>query len=212
MAKIKCFWVEPTERMARYLRCYASGDCKQSGIGYHNAQVRIEDDDAVRTTVNGHRVVRPAGGERLPNDHRWPTFCACGLEFDISNRQLFCDSIYFNPDTGESWPLRELPVGAVWNAEWLAELSEGRVNTLYTGPDGLSLHVRTPGGDWCIDGRANNCTMPEDNTHKCWVRHGSPKDGTLHVDKNGHTCGAGAGSIVQPGYHGFLHNGHLVDC
>ena len=35
-------------------------------------------------------------------------------------------------------------------------------------------------------------------------------DGTLHVDKNGVTCAAGAGSIALPNLHGFLHNGHLA--
>lgn len=59
---------------------------------------------------------------------------------------------------------------------------------------------------------ASNCTMPDDKNHKCWVRHGRPEDGTLHVDKNGHTCAAGAGSIVAGNYHGFLHNGHLTPC
>ena len=54
--------------------------------------------------------------------------------------------------------------------------------------------------------------MKTDNVHKCWVRHGRPEDGTLHVDKNGKTCAAGAGSILTSKWHGFLHNGHLVPC
>lgn len=211
MARIKCFWIEPTQRMARYLRCYQSGECIHCDVPYHNVMVRIEDDDAVHEMSHGHSVVRPASGIAKPEDHRWPQFCKCGLPFTERDRQLFCDRIYFNPETGEEWPLREAPVGAVWNAEWLAELSK-EPNTLYAGPDGMSLHVRTPDGDWCIDGRASNCTMPNEPTHKCWIRHGSPKDGTLHVDKNGHTCGAGAGSIALPRYHGFLHQGYLVDC
>jgi len=63
-----------------------------------------------------------------------------------------------------------------------------------------------------IDSRASNCTMPDDNAHRCWVRHGRPEDGTLHVDKNGLTCAAGGGSILAGNYHGFLHHGHLVEC
>jgi hypothetical protein len=62
---------------------------------------------------------------------------------------------------------------------------------------------------WNIDGRCSNCTLKEERTHRCWVRHGDPSKGTLHVDKNGHTCDAGAGSIGVTGYHGFLHNGEL---
>ena len=66
---------------------------------------------------------------------------------------------------------------------------------------------------WDIDSRCSNCTMPKENTHRCWVRHGDPEKGDLvHVDKNGHTCKAGAGSIIVPGFHGFLHNGVITSC
>lgn len=207
MSRIKCFWIEPTQRVARYLRCYISQSvCSECEGQYHNVMVRIEDDDAVTETRHGHVSTRPARGTEPPDDWRWPQHCLCGVPFGAANRQLFYDRIYFNPETGEEWPLRDVPVGAVWDAFWNHDWP------MVCGPDGMSLNVRTPGGDWCIDGRANNCTMPEDNVHKCWIRHGSPKDGTLHVDKNGHTCAAGAGSIAMPHYHGFLHNGYLVDC
>ena len=46
--------------------------------------------------------------------------------------------------------------------------------------------------------------------HKCWVRHGDPRTGIVTVDKNGVTCGAGAGSIATRGWHGFLREGMLV--
>lgn len=46
--------------------------------------------------------------------------------------------------------------------------------------------------------------------HMCWVRHGTPPHQVVHVDKSGVTCGAGAGSIALPNWHGFLHNGELV--
>lgn len=64
---------------------------------------------------------------------------------------------------------------------------------------------------WHIDSRANNCTMPEDKEHRCWCRHGTVGE-TVHVDKVGNTCAAGAGSIGVPGFHGFLHHGVLRDC
>lgn len=44
--------------------------------------------------------------------------------------------------------------------------------------------------------------------HKCWVREGVPP--RLTVGKNGVTCGAGAGSILTPKWHGFLRDGKLV--
>jgi hypothetical protein len=81
------------------------------------------------------------------------------------------------------------------------------------GPDGLSLIVVTPTGHWHVDSRASNCTLPDDKEHRCWVRHGHPSpghpDGPLHVDKNGLTCAAGAGSIQMRDWHGFLHHGEL---
>lgn len=81
----------------------------------------------------------------------------------------------------------------------------------------LHLHAVCPNGQhWDIDSRASNCTRREDNVHRCWVRHGDPtQPHTVHVDKNGDTCAAGAGSIIvnakQPAYHGFLHNGRFSD-
>lgn len=68
------------------------------------------------------------------------------------------------------------------------------------------------GHTWDIDGRANNCTQKEEKTHRCWVRTGTPEAGNVHVDKNGHTCEAGAGSIAVPGWHGFLHGFHWNGC
>ncbi len=100
---------------------------------------------------------------------------------------------------------KDLPPGAVWHVKHYEDVPQ------WCGPDGLALVVRLPNGhDWHIDGQCNNCTMPEDKVHKCWPRRGDPRAGTLHVSKDGHTCAAGAGSILSGNYHGFLHNGYLV--
>lgn len=198
MANIRVFFIEPTGRDRLSLRRYAKGEC--SPYGYHNAIVPIGEE------------VRPADasiGDHHPHDDpRWPKTCdACGHLFEDGDEwQLFRNEIYRRADTGEEMTLRDVPVGACWNAAWFVERHR------YVGPDGRCLVVKTPGGDWVIDGRANNCTMPDDNVHRCWVRHGRPEDGTLHVDKNGHTCAAGGGSIQAGAYHGFLHNGYLTDC
>jgi hypothetical protein len=70
--------------------------------------------------------------------------------------------------------------------------------------------VRLPNGrDWAIDGRATNCTRPDDHEHQCWVKHGEPPN--ITVDKDGNTCGAGAGSIQIGDWHGFLRDGMLVE-
>lgn len=101
----------------------------------------------------------------------------------------------------------DLPPGAIY-------LNDGE--HWRKGPDGLSITVVCPDGwHWSPDSRASNCTRKDDEIHRCWVRHGDPKLGNLHVDKVGNTCAAGAGSILTgrtPCWHGFLHNGHLVTC
>jgi hypothetical protein len=81
----------------------------------------------------------------------------------------------------------------------------------WTNCDGQHLTCVLPGGHhWNIDGRASNCTLKDEKTHRCWVRTGRPEDGTLDVGKGGHTCQAGAGSIAVDGYHGFLRHGALT--
>jgi hypothetical protein len=130
--------------------------------------------------------------------------------------------LYRRSDTCELTTLSAAPIGAMWDAHWMAH------EDLRTGPDGITLVVRTPGGDWMVDAECANCTRTQwgpkeidgvmrekvwlGRTHYCWVRHGDPRTGNVHVDKNGNTCSAGGGSILQGSYHGFLHNGELVPC
>lgn len=90
----------------------------------------------------------------------------------------------------------------MWNAWWMPEN--------WRGPDGIALMVRLPNGhDWHVDGEASNCTR-KGEPHACWVRHGDPRTATVHVDKDGDTCAAGAGSILAGDYHGFLQHGVLT--
>lgn len=106
--------------------------------------------------------------------------------------------------------------GSLYFAEWYPcrDVSGKCVIHGWSNCDGRHLLCVLPNGHvWDIDGRASNCTMPDDTTHRCWVRHGDPEKGEpVHVDKNGHTCAAGAGSIAVPNWHGFLHNGELRSC
>lgn len=118
-------------------------------------------------------------------------------------------SLFRRTDTGEKMTLSAAPVGAMWFADWYLPS--------FKGPDGHVLVVRTPPDhDWIVDSRCSNCSLPDDNDHYCWVRHGVPPD--ITVDKNGRTCSAGAGSLGvwnkdKTGYvwHGFLRNGYLVE-
>lgn len=127
--------------------------------------------------------------------------CDCG---DLSCGTMVTRSLFRRADTGELVTLQEAPPGAMWDATWFND------DPAYTGADGISLVVRTPGGTWMVDSRCGNCGLPEDDVHKCWVRHGDPRlPGQIHVDKAGVTCPAGAGSIQCGSYHGFLHHGVL---
>ncbi|WP_036010803.1 hypothetical protein [Bradyrhizobium yuanmingense] len=202
MTPIKVFFLEPTDIEKRWLRRYrlsASHTC--SNGSYCNAMF-----------VFGEGPVNVRGWAPPRTDPRWPTKCdICGQPFNEREEfQEFANTIYVCKATGLRTTLREAPPGACWNASWIADRRDGQGCGSLIGPDGRCLVVKCPDGhDWMIDARASNCTMPDEGTHHCWVRHGTPEDGTLHVDKNGHTCAAGAGSILTPRWHGFLHNGFL---
>lgn len=207
----KVFFCEPTDQVFTKLRVYESGEgvppcpLNPGQYSYHNAETPVL---AMQTVPLDQDLPSSGMTGEYEGDARWPTACDCGRVFTAqAHRMVRHNRLIRRIDTGETFEgYGALPVGAVWNAYWM----EGRS---WRGPDGRSLVVKLPDGtDWIIDSRANNCTMPDDKVHKCWVRHGRPEDGTLHVDKNGHTCAAGAGSIATSGYHGFLHHGELRAC
>ena len=200
---IRVFYIEITDKMKYGLRRYGDGPCplKNHPKSIHDKTIMIDDVCLHKTSGDLHDH----------HDPRWPKHCDCGYEFKDSDKWIrMAHDVYKRYDTGEEMFRHDAPVGACWDETWWTE--DRTYPDFYIGEDGRCLCVRTPGGDWTIDARASNCTMPKDKTHKCWVRHGRPEDGTLHVDKNGYTCAAGAGSIVLGNYHGFLHNGYLTPC
>lgn len=148
---------------------------------------------------------------------RWPKACeSCGAPVPDADpeprtvgekgvrlvRQVFTSRLYDTP-SGAPEP------GDVYKIEYHGN----RECPFWDNCDGIHVWAILPNGHtWDIDGRASNCTMPAERTHRCWVKTGSPEEGTLHVDKNGHTCAAGAGSIAVPGYHGFLHGFTWTGC
>lgn len=145
------------------------------------------------------------------DDPRWPQVCAhCGLPFTHDemwqeNGEPIMRVVAVVPGAAlavdECCTLRDLPPGAIWEASWAREWAQGF--------DGRAFICRLPDGhDWQIDSEANNCTRKGDRTHRCWIRTGEPPFFT--VGKDGETCSAGAGSILSPGYHGFLQNGILT--
>lgn len=121
-------------------------------------------------------------------------------------------------ETAEQRVSTELPIGALFALD-----REGAQDINSYPPaaphDGLAIACVCLGRGgpetryhWHIENRASNCDKKDDRSHRCWVRHGSIGD-QLTVDKNGLTCGAGAGSFFMgPNneWHGFLRAGKLT--
>jgi len=126
-----------------------------------------------------------------------------GHEFECDLcKQLFIPNVYGRRyDT----PSGELGPGDMYWNDWYPK------DMFWDNKEDHHLCVVLPNGDhWNIDSRASNCTLPNDKTHRCWIREGTPP--SITVGKAGHTCSAGAGSIACGSYHGFLRDGVLVSC
>lgn len=190
-------WIYPSGETQLDLRRYCPSEKRKcpsvTGHGYCDASVVIG------------KVQKDAQHPSISHDDgRWPTQCACGYHFHEHDEwQANYRDIYRNQEGTWEGTLRNLPPGAVYDAHWYPE--SYKVNGQY-------LVVVCPDGwKWEVDSMASNCDKRDDKIHKCWVRHGRAEDGTLHVDKNGITCNAGAGSILTPNYHGFLRHGILTE-
>lgn len=158
------------------------------------------------------RVYSDAMHQGPPHDDpRWPVACACAFVFFPDDPwQVFHDAVYRRADTGEFTTLRDAPPGAMWNAEWLADVAN------YRNADGLSLVVKVPGGhDWHVDGIASNCGPGHAGGRPagkfCWQRSGTVPNITVARGSCPTAgCGVGGGSIGAPGWHGYLTAGELV--
>jgi hypothetical protein len=161
---------------------------------------------------------------------RFPCYVVCKTEFyherrdsykkenGVTHEYTVKEPFYLDTRTGELKLAEDLDPGAIWDNEAYHDYAP------WCGADGASLHALLPNHEWWhIDGTASNCTDPDGScksppNHKCWVRHGGLGDvSKLHVDKNGPTCKAGAGSIwsckdTPKDFHGFLHDGHIRPC
>lgn len=211
---VKCFYVRDSGFEWRSLRRYwdaqpGDGCHRPDGYGCHNAKTAI---GKFSYTREPDGCVKHYGEHYDPDtfkgDPRWPAHCTkCGAPVpENAERQIFAETIYLD-DAGAEHSIRTPTPGMMWDAPWAPDC--------WKGADGLSLHVCCPDGwTWCIDRQASNCTMKDDvgpaaTHHRCWVRHGAPP--LITVDKAGHTCAAGGGSIQTPTWHGFLRNGELVE-
>lgn len=127
------------------------------------------------------------------DDPRWPTKCdKCDYVFkDTDYWQIFSDWIYANTETGEEVAFRDLPVGAMYDADWYPDD--------YRGSDGLALTVILPDKTpWTIDGYASPEGQPR--VPHAWTRTGTPPKVSASP------------SILTKGYHGWLRDGVLTDC
>lgn len=124
--------------------------------------------------------------------------------WEKTNKTSEHGNIYINLITHEERTFADLPIGACFARDFPPY-----------GYDGKAISCKMPFGKiWHIDSPATNCSLPDDGTHRCWVRHGTIGD-KLTVDKNGETCSAGKGSIVIRNhagkiiFHSMLTNGIL---
>ncbi|HLK55675.1 MAG TPA: hypothetical protein VKU00_03875 [Chthonomonadaceae bacterium] len=206
MEPIRCFFLEPTGRVVAFLIRSQGGNCPAHRGGSHRAENRVEGPFEYK---DGFPDMSLYWNDKSHPD--WPSACACGYRFsDMDPRATYHSNtgLYRRSDTGEEIQLCDAPAGAMW-----FHPEPDTYDGMGTGPDGKALMVRTPGGDWCVDSRCSNCGSPQDNVHRCWVRHGDPRQPeTVTVDKNGLTCKAGSGSIICGSFHAFLQNGFLRSC
>jgi hypothetical protein len=198
-SRIRCFWLEPTEEAELSLRRYRGSDkdkCATSGFGYHNVGQIVERLSFAQLAARGWPMSegRPVHTcDSVPrSDQHWPRTCSCGYEFvDDDEWQCNPDTLYRRSDSGELVTLARAPAGAMWNAEWMGKS--------HKGPDGIHLCVRTPGGEWAVDGPSYQDQKM--HNERGWTRIGAIPDVTANP------------SILIPGkYHGFLRAGWLEEC
>lgn len=209
------------------LRRYWNDDHPCNGWSYHNAMKELG-----RTYVLDDHTSFGSEHDYAPEDY--PSICHyCGhvapaeggevhVYCQVFRRRLYVDS------QGNEIAQDEMKPGDLFYIREHVPAPNGVFHHCpsdWVNCDGRHLHCILPNNTpWDIDGRYSNCTLPNDNLHRCWVRHGDPermfptgpqgtlRNGVLHVDKNGLTCQAGAGSISVPGWHGYLHHGKLTNC
>ncbi len=203
---VQCYLITPTGNVVRQLRRYgqdSTGGRNCPGpFGYHNALAPL--DTVAGTDARGQpatfltgdrgRVPVDVSGDLWPRaDPRWPAACGCGYVFqDTDPWQLFTLDEYRRP-AGEVGTLRDFSPGAMWWATWLADGPHSQRHTARGG--GPHLIVKTPGGDWDMDGASSNGDG--------WDRHGDPPLVTVRPSIQ-IAAAAGGG-----GYHAYLTDGVL---
>jgi hypothetical protein len=156
----------------------------------HDAEIVIE---PKVPGITIEEVCRSEGtiDEEVMRDPRWPTHCKCGYKFHPEEHwQHNVKRLYEGSPDGKLYILRNLPIGAMWDAYWLKDATPDR----YTGPDGKAWCVMLPGGmEWIVYG-------PASDTGEKWDVQGVPPLITVHP------------SINNVGvFHGHIKNGIISE-
>lgn len=200
MPPIKCFFIEPTDKMQQSLRRYTgladeAGKCSQSGCSYHNASVLTEIAPYTPGLATHSEQIKPF------DDPRWPAACVCGYAFRTNDWwQADHHRIYHRLDNGEELELRAFGPGAMYFADWMTD----------KGPDGRALAVVCPTSDdrkqavWQVDTTASNCDMKCKNCGQDYRHHYS------HLYRADFEIPAGAIEAVKdcPKYEGVDNGAH----
>lgn len=173
--QIECFLIEPTGSYWSFLRRYSStrpdttNFCPRAPLAYHNAEVDFGEVVAEKQPVSGDVGVPH-------DDPRWPLRCDhCAYTFTSEDVwQVHYERQYVHQASGRKYSTtgvgtcntdksRDAPDGAIWRADWMEDVG-------WVGPDARCYIVRTPGGDWIIDGLSSN-DVPK-NQGGGWIRTG----------------------------------------
>lgn len=195
MSEHRCFLIEETAVARIELRRFTYTDrrkCPGRPQTGHDAAITIGEQPVLRSE-RGYIPELPWARD----DERWPGQCAyCTYLFGEEDEWQCNQHLLYRPvpDDGRRFSLREAPVGAMWDCWWLRDYADR-----YGGPDGRILCVRTPGGEWIIDG------PPSYGGGGKWQRTGEVPCITVSPSI---LIGGCEGSPVR--YHGWLQNGVLV--
>jgi hypothetical protein len=184
---IRCFLLEPTDQAEVSFRRYSHARCP-GPHGHHNASNVVGCDPyPIDNGLEGDGLTTRS----IDFGPDWPTRCSCGYAF------LSCDQwqvnrlrLYRRADTRAVHTLVGAPVGAMWFADWYGEQTRG--------PDGHCLVVKTPAGDWLVDGKSSSGGR--------WTRQGTAPLVTANPSI-GFPDGKGGWL-----FHAFLRNGVLEPC
>jgi hypothetical protein len=189
--ELRCFYLEKTSRVKRSLRRFCWSSAPDAACPHHPYQYGSHDASVPLDEIDEPSTEHLCIGDLHPHDDPlWPKTCPCGFIFrDNDQWQLSLEHIFKRQDTGDLTTLHDAKPGAMWDAPWM--------KPSHQGSDGQCIILRTPGGDWMIDGPSRNADV---SRGAGWTRTGVPP--MISVSP----------SIIANNYHGVLTNGVLRAC